>query len=289
MRKLAKPTNNAKTVFLDCVAGYTDPDLHRRLTDCADLIENASENFDKQIQVNKLYTLVKNKSTKATKLLRLFNGSVTINEMKDVYSDQFVPAGSPGRDIYDKILFNVPNQKCPYCFHRNVTTVDHYLPKAYYPLLAVAPFNLVPSCKDCNMGKQGDTPGSEVEEVLHPYYDDVEDQLWLKAQLIRTSPVTVNFFVEAPHSWNEILKERVKHHFSAFELNSLYGIEAASELIQIKHQLQDQFDQGGAAYVKDHLQRQARSRQSAFVNSWQTALYTAISNDDWFCNGGFRY
>ena len=288
MRKLAKPTENPKTVFLECISGISDLDLRQRLTGCADLIDAEATEFDNKIKLHELYKLSQNKSTKKTKSVRVINGLVTVDELKDVYTYQFVPADAPGRKLYDKILFQPLNSKCPFCFHRLVSTVDHYLPKAYYPLLSVVPLNLVASCKDCNTGKLADRPTNSTEEILHPYYDNVEDDLWLKARVQQTSPARVEFFVDAPDYWTIKLKQRVEHHFLSLELNDLYSTESATELINIKHQLQEQLDSGGINAVKLHLQDTARSRKKAYLNSWQTALYTALSSDKWYYSGGFQ-
>lgn len=53
---------------------------------------------------------------------------------------------------------------CPYCNHNyvfiydraNFCELDHYYPKAEYPLLAVSFYNLIPSCPVCN-GKKGNS------------------------------------------------------------------------------------------------------------------------------------
>jgi len=288
MRTLAKPTEDARTVFLICVAGIDDLDLQHRLIQCANLVENEENTFDVKIKTNELYTLTQMKVKKSTKTVRVIGGWVTVTEMKDIYTDYFVPVDSPGRKLYDKILFQPLNGKCPFCFHRQVTTVDHYLPKAYYPLLAVAPLNLVASCKDCNTGKLAGRPTSSGTEILHPYYDNVEDDVWLKARVIQTAPARIEFFVYPPATWAPTLKARVLYHFEALELNTLYSAESANELINIKHQLQEQYDSGGPNAVKVHLQDAARSRRKAYVNSWHTALYTAISNDTWFYSGGYK-
>lgn len=289
MRHLTKPTDDPKSVFLNCISSVTDVDLKNRLTNCANIVVNEANDFEKKIKLNELHTITKNKSTKANKNSHVLNGQVTINEMKDVYTSYFVPKDSPGRLLYDRILSQPKNNKCPFCFQRQVSTVDHYLPKAYYPWLSVVPINLVASCKDCNFIKLGQKPGHSYQEILHPYYDNVENELWLKAEVVGTSPVSLRFFVECPKSWDKILKERVEYHFSSLELNVLYSAEAASELNNINYQLNDQFRTGGENAVKEHLKDAAKTRSMAHINSWQTAMYTAISTDRWFCNAGFNF
>ena len=67
----------------------------------------------------------------------------------------------------------------------------------------------------------------------------------------------------------------------------LYAAHAAQELVQMRHQLALVFDRGGDKAVREHLLDVAASRCMAHANSWQTALYEALGDCDWFCCGGF--
>lgn len=288
MRYLTPRSEDPKEIFLLCVSAIQDNDLKNRLSRCAGAVELAAKEYEIKKRGNELHTISRNKSTKANKNLHVLDGNVTINEMKNVYTSYFVPKDMPGRELYDKVLSQPMNNKCPYCFHRQVSTVDHYLPKAYYPFLSVVPLNLVASCKDCNTGKSGAFPQKASDEILHPYFDNVEDDLWLKAEVNRSSPASLTFFVDPPSTWDKLLQDRVIYHFDSLQLNTLYGSEAATELNNIRFQLHEQFSIGGESAVRLHLEGAARSRQNAYTNSWQTAMYIAISNCDWFCNGGFR-
>ena len=288
MRKILKPNEDTQEVFLNCISSYKDLDLKSRLEQIATLISDKALQFEQLISCNKLYTIEKNKIKKATRNNRIFNNIVTVPEAKDIYTNGFSGKDSPGRELYDRIIMSAPYSKCPYCFHRNVTTIDHYLPKAYYPLLSVVPINLVPSCTDCNTGAlRASYPQKSSDEILHPYYDDVENELWLKAKVKQTSPATISFFVDPPKDWTNILKERLDNHFESLQLNKLYSIESALELINIEWQCQQQYNTGGAAAVKKHLTETAESKKAAFLNSWQTALYCALAVDDWFHERGF--
>ena len=40
--------------------------------------------------------------------------------------------------------------------------------------------------------------------------------------------------------------------------------------------------------VAAHLERQCRSRRQGNLNSWRAALYDALAESDWYCDGGFR-
>jgi hypothetical protein len=123
--------------------------------------------------------------------------------------------------------------------------------------------------------------------MLHPYFDDVESQPWLVAEVLQTAPASVQFSVAAPAAWSTVLAARVTHQFESLRLSALYASQAADELLNIRQSLADVLAAGGPAEVAAHLAQAADSRRAAHVNSWQTAMYTAIADSQWFCNGGF--
>jgi len=58
--------------------------------------------------------------------------------------------------------------------------------------------------------------------------------------------------------------------------------------VNIRRQIVSEHKRGGAAAVAVHLLDAANSRAKANPNSWQTATYEVLANDDWFCEEGFR-
>jgi hypothetical protein len=129
---------------------------------------------------------------------------------------------------------------------------------------------------------------AENEVTLHPYFDDVDDEEWLFATVIRTDPASLRFWVGSPQRWDELLTQRVNRHFDAFGLAKLYAAQAANELVNIRHHLEALYEQDGSAGVGAHLAELAASRHAAHKNSWQTAAYRAWATSAWFCEGGFR-
>jgi hypothetical protein len=289
MQKVAVPVETINDVFTKCIGNIDVVDLKDRLTLAKSLLENASEEFKTKIASHDLYTIGRNKSTKKNDSFDVSGEKITFNELKSLYTDFFVPSKyTETRSIYDQIIFSAPNRKCPLCGHRIATTIDHYLPKAYYPFLSITPLNLVPSCKDCNTGKLFSYPTRPEDETLHPYFDNVENDLWLHAKVLPFTPPVIKYFVKAPSQWDGLLAARVDSHFTAFKLNELYSIEAAEELANIHYQLSEEFKRKGAAGVKYLLIDASKSKSKNRTNSWQSALYKAIASDDWFCKGGFR-
>ncbi|WP_148043025.1 HNH endonuclease [Methylocystis hirsuta] len=209
--------------------------------------------------------------------------------MEKVYTQRMAKTGAPARDIYDEIFCSSPQGRCPLCGQRPVATLDHHLPKAHYPALAVAPLNLLPACSDCNKTKLASRPTRAEEVGLHPYYDDLGNEFWLKAQVIERRPTALRFSVAAPASWNVVLTARVENHFRTLGLASLYASEAAEELINIRHQLIKLRALDTANAVRDELERRAQSCALGRPNGWRAAAYRAWQASNWFCEGGFAF
>ena len=279
MKVITKPNITAEDAFSTCISKVKNVDLKARLTACEDLISQAEAEFESKITKGDIHTICKEE---------IVNGNVTAKELETVYTGRMVGKGAPGRTIYDKLI-SVPKYGiCPLCSHGHVSTLDHYLPKSNFPRLAVAPINLIPSCFDCNKYKLTTSPSKPEEETLHPYYDNIEDVQWLYAQVSHTTPPTISFFVKPLDSWSDLLKARLQHHFQSFSLAKLYTKEAAVCISDLNQRLQSIHSSSGAIGVHKYLRDEAISRCADNKNSWRTAFYFAIADDDWFCNGGFQ-
>jgi hypothetical protein len=214
-------------------------------------------------------------------------GRVTKEEMVYVYDGRMADKESPGRYIYDEIITAPAQGRCPLCGQRNVTTLDHHLPKARFPALAVVPTNLVPSCYDCNIVKRTVMPQTQEEQTLHPYYDDVETDRWLEATVIESHPAALTFEVRPPATWDHVKSSRAVNHFAVFELGSLYSSEAAAMLSDIRYFLVSIYSKAGTEGVRSHLAEMSMSCEMANLNSWRAATYRALSSSQWYCEGGF--
>jgi hypothetical protein len=213
---------------------------------------------------------------------------VTTQEMSELYSTCFAKEGSAGRVLYDELLGAARNGRCPLCGHGSVSTLDHFLPKFYYPGLSVAPWNLVPACRDCNTIKGRRFPRTPQDATLHPYFDNVEEDAWLGARVLEEKPAVIRFFVKTVPRWDEVTQARVEKHFKVLSLSKLYTANATEELSNIRENLRRIFRAGAAAVVREYLQEEARSRLKARMNSWQSATYTALAECEWYWGGGFE-
>ncbi|MEU6158836.1 hypothetical protein [Streptomyces sp. NPDC047130] len=161
--------------------------------------------------------------------------------------------------------------------------MDHHLPKAGFPLLAVVPTNLVPACRSCNVLKGEAAPESAEEQTIHPYFDDLGQRQWLFARVIEVAPAAVEFFVQPPSEWESVLAARVRRHFRTFGLAALYGPHAAQEMSSLRYFLRGMDGEAIAL----HLGRMADSILIDDPNQWRGVMYQALAGSPWYINGGF--
>lgn len=278
MLKLDPPQRSARESFVACISRVRDAGLRTRLDGIEDIVAASSDAFAVAAHEQTLHQIARH---------AMVNGTVSRAEMEAVYVQRMAKKGAPGRAIYEELISASAHGRCPICAQRSVTTLDHHLPKAHYPALAVAPVNLVPSCSDCNKAKLADYPRSAVDVTLHPYFDYVDGERWLFAKVIETHPAALRFFVDKPAGFAPPLADRLMNHFIMFDLGQLYAAEAAEELLNVRYQLTLLRDAGGIDDVRSHLEDEAESRRRARRNGWRTAAYEAWAESVWFCEGGF--
>jgi hypothetical protein len=279
MWPLQRPAHSARSAYGTCISRVRNPGLSARLGAATATVVNASAAFDQAAAHGVLHQIA---------ALAIVAPDITTEEMGKVYTQRMAKNGAPGRDIYDEIFGSSPQGRCPLCAQRPVATLDHHLPKAHYPALAVAPLNLLPACSDCNKAKLDNVPTCVEEVPLHPYYDDLGDDVWLVARVIERRPTALRYSVAGPAAWGPVLAARVLNHFRSLGLAALYASEAAEELVNIRHQLVTISAADAAAGVREELQRRAVSCAAGRPNGWRAAAYRAWHLSDWFCNGGFE-
>lgn len=274
IRKLPKPIDNVREVFLDCISNIQDETFKDRLDSCKDEIACATLEFETKVQDNQTYTIQTNDN---------IGRKITNVEMRKIYTDKMVKKSQPGRKYYDKYLTAPKNGICPLCGHREATTLDHYLPKMKYPSLAVSPSNLIPSCRDCNFEKNDNKFRNSTEETIHPYFDDIENQIWLYAKIVEQDEIIITFGVKKPSLWSDLLYERAKNHFEQFKLNKLYSTHAAGEFESVRYMLIKIYKKAGSDSLRNHLKESLESCEIAHKNAWKTAMYRALYESQWFC------
>lgn len=276
MRHLPKPLFGAQSTFEACVDSLDAGDLKTRLSSIANQIVAAETDYLHHGEQNSLYSIATAKAV----------GAASLEDMKRLYKGTFVRSVKT-RHLYHTLKKLPQNDTCPLCSQRTVTTLDHYLAQSLHPALVVTPANLVPACSECNKLKLDKQPASAVEQTLHPYFDNLDSDRWLYADVRQTRPAGLLFRASPPAAWPDIKKARVARHFQVFGLGALYASHAASELTSVREYLGKVMNAGGQAAVREFLNGLAESASAAHLNSWKAASYFAFSESDWFCGGGF--
>lgn len=272
MRRIPAPTYDYSDVFDECISNFRSPHETLSFQNIKASMMAAGVTFTQLIAQQRLYTYPTSHTVGPL-------SKVTVNKL---YKEKLSKAGHSARIYYDGLKSLAPNQRCPLCAVRTVTTLDHYLPKGDHPIFTVFPLNLVPACKDCNTDKLAIIPTRHGEETLHPYYDDVDGDQWLKASVEQTNPISFSYSIDRPAWWNDDLYDRVETHLRVFKLYSLYSFHAAEELSNISRTLRKVAASGTRVDLEDHLTDAYESRLEQQHNSWQTAMYRAMANNVWF-------
>lgn len=276
------PTDSPEEVFLKCIMNYTQ-DKKERLSLYTNEVVRISKLYEEKAFNTTLHTMEIQEEEDG----RIKGSKITASEIKKVYKDKFVSKGEGGRPYYDRLMSMPRFGKCPFCGIRDVSTLDHYLPKSKYPALSITLINLVPACSDCNQRcKKQFIPKSSEEEILHPYFDNVENEIWLEAEVVEVLPIAFRFSVKNPDEWDDLKRKRVIHHFSFFKLDQLYSIKAAEEFIGCQGEYLNIFKIGGIQELKEGLVRRKDSYEKINLNSYQSAMYRALVNSEWFYDTG---
>ncbi|MEV4610782.1 hypothetical protein MRBLMR1_005920 [Neorhizobium sp. LMR1-1-1.1] len=278
MRSLPLPPITFSDVLALCISGIADASLSARLNSISPTLNTSAETYGTLATSEQLHLVPRILSV----------GAVTKEELVNLYSDHLSATKGAARAVYDQIRNAAPNKKCPLCGVGTVGALDHHLPKSRYPDLSITPANLVPACHYCNDTKKAKFPKNAGEQTLHPYFDHrLIEMQWLGAVVDRGPPATLVFRAEPPSIWPAVDQQRVKRHVAACGLAVLYASNANDELPILKPTLAGLYDRGGPVPVQEHLEGE-RDRYRVRPNSWQFAMYDALSSDDWFVDEGFR-
>ncbi|GAM56889.1 EA31 gene protein [Vibrio ishigakensis] len=222
-------------------------------------------------------------------------GNLTKRKLVNLYENNLRNKDKPARRFYDELMVS-SGERCPFCGDIGHTkNLDHFLPKAHFPEFSIMPLNLVPSCRDCNMGEKGQNYATtEEEQAIHPYVDkDIFFQeQWVFAEFLDRNEGALSYHVSCPATWSQADKDRAHNHFNNLDLASRYRLEAGkhlSEVIVQKNAFRSmilKFDPNATplaiknAFIEANLQPLIDSGQ--FHNHWKKVMYQCLANSDEF-------
>jgi hypothetical protein len=283
MKKLPLPTSDHATVFAACLQGIGSPALVAHYThnysDCAVL----ELDYAQRAQASVLYALPRVTVPRGTDPIVL--NALRRSELTKLYTEYLVPKSKPGRVHYDRLKVT-SNGKCPLCGDLGqVRTLDHYLPKANFPLYSIVPANLIPCCRDCNSEKLAGFASVANRQTLHPYFDNNRffTERWLSARVVPGTPPVLEYSVTPPAGWSAADRGRVVAHFEEYDLAKRFSIEAGADLPEtIQMRITE-----SALLSPAEFSVQLREKSDELplsINHWRRVMFAALASDAWFCS-----
>ncbi|WP_449507367.1 HNH endonuclease [Enterobacter ludwigii] len=281
MNEVIKPSFRPGTVFDSCVEAKQSENLKIKLRSIRNEITTENRVFKNKGNTSLFFHMIRGDGIPP---------DVTKEEMEDLYESSFSQSKVVRKKYYDKIKLNAKDDICPYCAQRNVSTLDHYLPKSLYPKLVVNPLNLIPCCMECNHIKREHYPKNNEEQVLNPYFDGLAEDVWLIATIKKQGrkPPVLLFKAEPGNRIFAPFAERIIWHFNKFKLAELYTSQSGRQLTGIAESLKREWEQGGENNLRIALEEHYITWSTINVNSWQSAMFAALIESQWFISSGFK-
>ncbi|MBB5143712.1 HNH endonuclease [Desulfovibrio intestinalis] len=281
MLKFVTPQYTNANVLSLCEQGIHNTNhLHGRFHACHERLLELGEEYISCAEQEDLYTL--NAFPVGVIPEPPVVGTLTKNECEKLYTHYFAKNNKPARIVYDTLLAAAAG-KCPYCCGiGNPSNLDHYLPKTHYPQFSILPLNLVPACRDCNMGSKANSYAmTRGAQVFHPYFDDdcYTTEQWLFAQYIAgkdSNPSVIDYNVIPPAHWNRDQKQRVEMHFKTFNLRLRFSRVASSCLNDYLSQIKRLYSHIGDFEESKRIIVQPIIDKIPEVNHWKKSMCIAL-------------
>lgn len=268
MKHIDKPKINIKDMLTEMSESIRDSRRKGAVKKSVDFFVQKSQEYDELATINKLYKIPLSKTV---------NENLSSEDMIWLYNQKFV-LGNIKAEYYDKIMSLAVNGKCPICGIGPVSNLDHYLAKSLYPTYAITPINLVPECRDCNFNKRDTLIKSATDSPLHPYYDEIDNRIWLVAELVKDNDNIIVRYAINSELYNDdiILYKRLENHFILYKLNKAYSVQATTEICENMQLWHNIFSKKGQEGLKSYLKECLESKELLQKNTWNTALLRAL-------------
>lgn len=280
MKKLPPPTLSFSTALIEAISGIGSEAVRNTHTAAFDDPGQIESGYVARAQAATLFELPRVAGVGDP----IVHNGLCKSHLTKLYTQYFVPETKPARRLYEAIKVSA-HGKCPLCGGvGHVRTLDHYLPKANFPVYSVLPANLVPCCRDCNSEKLNAFAEVRNQQTLHPYYDDARffTEQWVYARVIPSSPPVVEFFVSPPQHWHDDDKLRVQAHFVEYGLAGKFSVEAAADLPETIYTRRTTLIASSPAEFSRYLAEKGNT-PTLPINNWRRVMFKALSADQWFC------
>ena len=291
MKKIVAPTCCASELFDECVQGISNTSIRNRLTAQKELIANSNADYAARSLDQTWCQLAKAVHGHSEQVIV---GDLTKGELVDLYETGMVKSKGGARKKYDQIKL-LARDECPYCGgcgefvdEEGIGTLDHFLPKARFPVFSILPANLVPACATCNTGMGSNFPTNPNHQPLHPYFDSPHffEEKWTTVTVSEEDPVMVTFDLSVPAGWSHKDRQRVFQHFKDCKLRGRYRAKVASDVSSLIDQRKTVHRQLSPDDFREILKVVA-DNEALPINGWKRTLHHGLAESAWFCSHDF--
>lgn len=270
-------------IFESCLSGLKDREFEKRMAASKDFLRAVDKEFVIHAQYGLCHVFV-------DKLDGSAHCVASKDDLISCYEDKLVK-NKAGRVVYKKLLGAAPGGLCELCHLTGAKTLDHYLPKACYPSLAISPLNLIPACRDCNTTKQTSVALSNVDTTLHPLLDhNTYKKRWLQAKL-NEAEKSFSFSAADGHSY--VVIKRINNHLAVHGIAAFYSIRAAVIAAEISISIM-KYRTIKASDVRSEIELQWQninevcSKTNFKTHALKLAVLGALLDSPWYVSGGHR-
>lgn len=291
MKRIVEPTCSASELFDECVQGISNDGIRNRLIAQKGLVANLIADYGACSQDQTWCQLPRAAHGDPEQIIL---GDLTKGELVDLYDTGMVKSKGGARTKYDQIKL-LARDECPYCGgcgefvdEEGIGTLDHFLPKARFPVFSILPANLVPACATCNTGMGSNFPTNPNLQPLHPYFDapHIFEEKWTKATVSEQDPVIVTFDLDVPAGWSDKDSQRVSQHFEDCKLRGRYRVKVASDVSSLIEQRKTVHRELSPNDFREILEVVADNKALP-INGWKRTLHHGLAKSAWFCSHDF--
>ncbi|HFI0401146.1 TPA: HNH endonuclease [Streptococcus suis] len=181
---------------------------------------------------------------------------------------------------------NKNSGQCVYCERDLVSDLDHLLPKSEFPIFAVTPANLIPSCHACNKNKS-----KNLADIVNPYFEDTTAENWLKCIITEKNSILYPEFILdfSDTSYSSELQTKITNIYTMGQTSilsriSTWGVNKFTNKLQFWVDIKDI---SGVQRLIDLLTSEISSDITHSKNYYELSLYKGVI--DYLSQGGRLY
>jgi hypothetical protein len=274
MKNLVWYPHDGFTAFIDAVGRKTDLAAKWRLTAAFGTIQPKFINYDLLFMSNELEEL-------------LDDGVHTpiINDLQSLYAADNALVGVIRKTV-ESLQSRSLRYTCQYCTLESSATMDHVVPQSEFPVFAIHPKNLIPSCNSCNQYKGTRWRVGTHRDLINFYTDQLPNYRYLHAVIFEDEfgDIDFKYRLSYPPGLNWSFYQLVIRHFSKLHLLERMRKGAIKHLTEFEGLIRLLYIKGEtrAELTVTIMENCTSLRNDLGLNHWKPTMMEALVTSDLF-------